>query len=458
MVFSSLIFIFYFMPLVLLFYYVIPKKHIKLRNIALLIFSLLFYFYGEPKLMIVMLLSISFNYICGLLMRCKYKKSILVLCIIINLSILGLFKYSNLLIHTTNVLFKVDIPALNIALPIGISFFTFQALSYVIDVYREEVQPQKNISQLALYVSLFPQLIAGPIVRYKDISAQLTDRSHTSDCFSGGIDRFIFGLSKKILLANTFAEIADHVFTYPPDSLSFSVAWLGAISYTLQIYFDFSGYSDMAIGLCKMFGFHLNENFNYPYISQSVTEFWRRWHISLSTWFRDYIYIPLGGNRCTPQRHLINILVVWGLTGLWHGANYTFILWGLYFGVLLIIEKYFLSAVLPKVPSFLKRICTLLLIVVGWVLFRSDSLSYAAQFIKAMSTPSMHLDNKVVEYLVRYGVLFLAGIILSTPVYQKISDKKIYRYLNIPILILLFSTCTIILLNNNYNPFIYFRF
>ena len=339
MVFSSLIFLFFFLPAVLFCYYIVPQNFIRVRNAVLLLFSLFFYFYGEPRLIGILILSILMNYLFGLSMRSTYRKPLLILCVIANLSLLGVFKYLNFFISSADSLFGLGIPVPDIVMPIGISFYTFQALSYVIDVYRREVPPQHDLFSLALYVSMFPQLIAGPIVRYHDVNVQLAVRKHSFAQFSEGTSRFLFGLSKKVLLSNVFAQIADGVFKYAPNELSAAGAWMGAIGYTLQIYFDFSGYSDMAIGLGKMFGFEFLENFNYPYISKSVTEFWRRWHISLSTWFRDYVYIPLGGNRCSPARHIFNLLAVWTLTGFWHGANWTFMAWGLYFGVLLILDK-----------------------------------------------------------------------------------------------------------------------
>lgn len=359
MVFSSLIFLFFFLPATLFCYYIVPQKFIRVRNAVLLLFSLFFYFYGEPRLIGMLIFSILMNYLFGLSMRSTYRKPLLILCVIANLSLLGVFKYLNFFISTADSLLGLSIPVTGIVMPIGISFYTFQALSYVIDVYRREVPPQHDPFSLALYVSMFPQLIAGPIVRYHDINVQLAVRKHSFAQFSEGISRFLFGLSKKVLLSNVFAQIADGVFKYAPSELSAAGAWMGAIGYTLQIYFDFSGYSDMAIGLGKMFGFEFLENFNYPYISKSVTEFWRRWHISLSTWFRDYVYIPLGGNRCSPARHIFNLLAVWTLTGFWHGANWTFMAWGLYFGVLLILEKKFLAGWITRLPSVLQHVYAL---------------------------------------------------------------------------------------------------
>ncbi len=458
MVFSSLIFLFFFLPAVLFFYYIVPQKWLAARNGVLLIFSLFFYFYGEPRLILLLFASILINYFFGLLMRSPYKKIWLTLCIILNVLMLGVYKYLNFFITTANNLFGVSVPLLNIVMPIGISFYTFQALSYVIDVYRRDAWPQKNPFSLALYISMFPQLIAGPIVRYRDVDEQLSQREHKASVFAEGIDRFVYGLAKKVLLSNVFAQIADGIFQRPADDLTFLLAWFGAAAYTLQIYYDFSGYSDMAIGLGKMFGFRFLENFNYPYISRSVTEFWRRWHMSLSTWFRDYVYIPLGGNRCSAKRHIFNLLVVWGLTGFWHGANFTFLAWGLYFGVLLIIEKYTLTKILDKLPRVITHIYALFFIIIGWVLFRSDSLSYALEYLQVMFRPSLTVDPMIVEYCLRFWPYLLGGVILSAPLYQVVARKKNFSILSYPLIAVLFVLCVMSLLTNSYNPFIYFRF
>lgn len=458
MVFSSLIFLFFFLPAVLLCYYIVPQRHLAVRNGVLLAFSLFFYFYGEPRLIVLLLVSIFVNFIFGLLMRSPHRKIWLTLCVIFNIAMLGVCKYLNFFISAANSLFGTSLPLTGIVMPIGISFYTFQALSYVIDVYRREAWPQKNPFSLALYVSMFPQLIAGPIVRYRDVDEQIAQRTHTASVFSAGIDRFVYGLSKKVLLSNVFAQIADGVFGRPTAELTSPLAWFGAIAYTLQIYYDFSGYSDMAIGLGQMFGFHFLENFNYPYISRSVTEFWRRWHMSLSTWFRDYVYIPLGGNRCPARRHIFNLLVVWGLTGFWHGANFTFLAWGLYFGVLLIVEKYALARVLDRLPRILTHVYALFFIVIGWVLFRSDTLSYALDYLQVMFTPSLTTDPLATEYLMRFWPYLLFGVVLSAPLYQRIAKSRAYAVLRYPLLAVLFVLCVMSLLTNSYNPFIYFRF
>lgn len=458
MVFSSLIFLFFFLPAVLFCYYIVPTRFIRARNMVLLLFSLFFYFYGEPKLIIMLVLSILMNYLFGLSMRSRYRKSLLIFCITANLTLLGVFKYLNFFIRTADGLLGLNIQLTSIVMPIGISFYTFQALSYVIDVYRREVPPQHDPFSLALYVSMFPQLIAGPIVRYHDVNEQLAVRSHSVAQFSDGISRFVFGLSKKVLLSNVFAQIADGIFAYQPAELSTAAAWLGAIGYTLQIYFDFSGYSDMAIGLGKMFGFTFLENFNYPYISRSVTEFWRRWHISLSTWFRDYVYIPLGGNRCSPARHICNLLVVWTLTGFWHGANWTFMAWGLYFGILLTLEKKFLSRLIERLPMILRHVYALFFIIIGWVFFRSDSMNLAMQYIGRMFSSNVPVNGFVTEYLIRFWPYLLFGVVLSAPVFPRLTNTRAWRVLEIPILGILGLLCVMSLLASSYNPFIYFRF
>lgn len=458
MVFSSLIFLFFFLPAVLFCYYIVPTRFIRARNMVLLLFSLFFYFYGEPKLIIMLVLSILMNYLFGLSMRSRYRKSLLIFCITANLTLLGVFKYLNFFIRTADGLLGLNIQLTSIVMPIGISFYTFQALSYVIDVYRREVPPQHDPFSLALYVSMFPQLIAGPIVRYHDVNEQLAVRSHSVAQFSDGISRFVFGLSKKVLLSNVFAQIADGIFAYQPAELSTAAAWLGAIGYTLQIYFDFSGYSDMAIGLGKMFGFTFLENFNYPYISRSVTEFWRRWHISLSTWFRDYVYIPLGGNRCSPARHICNLLVVWTLTGFWHGANWTFMAWGLYFGILLILEKKFLSRLIERLPMILRHVYALFFIIIGWVFFRSDSMNLAMQYIGRMFSSNVPVNGFVTEYLIRFWPYLLFGVVLSAPVFPRLTNTRAWRVLEISILGILGLLCVMSLLASSYNPFIYFRF
>ena len=462
MVFSSLIFLFFFLPAVLFCYYIVPQNFIRVRNAVLLLFSLFFYFYGEPRLIGILIFSILMNYLFGLSMRSTYRKPLLILCVIANLSLLGVFKYLNFFISSADSLFGLGIPVPDIVMPIGISFYTFQALSYVIDVYRREVPPQHDPFSLALYVSMFPQLIAGPIVRYHDVNVQLAVRKHSFAQFSEGISRFLFGLSKKVLLSNVFAQIADGVFKYAPSELSVAGAWMGAIGHTLQIYFDFSGYSDMAVGLGRMLGFEFMRNFNYPYIAKSVTEFWRRWHISLGTWFREYLYIPLGGNRVSKPRLFFNLLVVWAATGIWHGASWNFLIWGLYFAVLLILEKAFLGKLLQKLPAALQHLYTLFLVLVSWAIFAVEDFGHMGAYLKAMFGLGGGLTNDNVSY---YFFSFLPMLIIaavaSTPLaaklWKRLPEKP--RLALLPILLLaglVFSTAYLV--DATYNPFLYFRF
>ena len=472
MVFSSLIFLFFFLPAALFCYYIVPQNFIRVRNAVLLLFSLFFYFYGEPRLIGILIFSILMNYLFGLSMRSTYRKPLLIWCVIANLSLLGVFKYLNFFISSADSLFGLGIPVPDIVMPIGISFYTFQALSYVIDVYRREVPPQHDLFSLALYVSMFPQLIAGPIVRYHDVNVQLAVRKHSFAQFSEGISRFLFGLSKKVLLSNVFAQIADGVFKYAPNELSAAGAWMGAIGYTLQIYFDFSGYSDMAIGLGKMFGFEFLENFNYPYISASVTEFWRRWHISLSTFFRDYVYIPLGGNRVSQLRHILNLLIVWALTGFWHGASWNFLLWGLYYFVFLVLEKYVFTDRFQRTPKVVSHLLTLFVISFGWMIFRCDKLSYVGKiFLGLFGLTGNGFTNYETTTALKANFLFLIIAILAcTPLVKKLgevlqdraaSESKALTVLNVinvagPIVLLLLSTAALV--GDSYNPFLYFRF
>ena len=369
MVFSSLLFMFRFLPLVLILYY---AAHVKLRNVILFLFSLFFYAWGEPKYVFLMLCSITVDYFIGKrIQKCRNEGRMsaagrwMLLSVIYNLSVLGFFKYTDFLIGTVNAVFGTDIPLPGIPLPIGISFFTFQTMSYTIDVYRGVTQAQTSWLNYGTYVSMFPQLIAGPIVQYKTIAKQLKERTETTDDFVAGITRFLAGVGKKVLLANNIGVLWDTVSAMPLASLPAATAWLGAIAYTFQIYFDFSGYSDMAIGLGQMFGFHFLENFNYPYISRSITEFWRRWHISLSSWFREYVYIPLGGNRKGAAKQIRNIAIVWMLTGIWHGASWNFVLWGVYYGILLILEKFIFGKALKKLPKALQHVYTLFFVVIS---------------------------------------------------------------------------------------------
>ncbi len=469
MVFSSLTFLFVFLPTLILIYFLFPN--IKYKNAVLLIFSIVFYSWGEPRYIVIMFISTVSGYfhalaIQNLKVKRHYRsaKATLVSSIVLNLALLGLFKYSDFIIGNLNDIFKADIKLLNILLPIGISFYTFQTMSYTIDVYFDKVKVQRNIFNLATYVMLFPQLIAGPIVRYETIENELESRKVTLDSFANGIRRFIIGLGKKIIIANQLAIIADTVFGLGKGEYGISLAWLGIIAYTLQIYFDFSGYSDMAIGLGKIFGFNFLENFNYPYISTSITDFWRRWHISLSSWFRDYVYIPLGGNRVSNVRWLVNILVVWFLTGLWHGANWTFVLWGLSFGLIIVLEKLVLLKYLEKLPRIFRHIYTIFLFTVGWIMFRSESIFQIRDYLTAMfggyGNDSFSDINKLsILHLLPFMILAIIG---ATPLF-KILHKKTDQKLTLSIiydlfLAIVFIICNMYLISNSFNPFIYYRF
>lgn len=465
MLFSSLTFLFAFLPIVLLGYYLMPAKA---KNIWLLISSLFFYFYGEPKYLILMLAVISISYIFGLItekLTSKSRKAALIASVLINLSALIFFKYTDFFIRTVNSVFGSDIGLLSLALPIGISFFTFQAISYNIDVYRGDVAAQKNPLNLALYVSLFPQLVAGPIVRYSDVERELRERKHTVDGFCYGIRRFITGLAKKILLANTLGNLCE-IFRETEDK-STLFFWLYAVAYSLQVYFDFSGYSDMAIGLGSIFGFKFMENFRHPYVSSSVTEFWRRWHISLGSWFRDYVYIPMGGNRVKKPRFFLNILTVWFLTGFWHGADWTFIIWGLYFAALLLIEKCIPQKVKEKVPAVFGHIYLIFAVLVGFVIFNGNGINGVIYDLKGMFTSAYPAITETTLYYLRsYAVLFIVGIIGATPAVkiaaEKISSTKVgSKIITVaePIFIIaVLITVTAYLIDGSYNPFLYFRF
>lgn len=468
MLFSSIVFLFTFLPIVLILYYVLPARF---RNPVLLLASLVFYAWGETVYIFLMILSILFNYFSGLdiarnLDSKRAAKRSLVFNIIINIAILGFFKYEGFVLDTINAVFPVHISYHALPLPIGISFYTFQILSYIIDVYRGNVKVQKNLLNFALYVTMFPQLIAGPIVQYADVDEQLADRNVSWSKFGEGCMYFIRGLAKKVLLANTSGMIFNEVTGLAKGNLSVLSAWLGAFAYMFQIYFDFSGYSDMAVGLGKMFGFEFCMNFNYPYISKSITEFWRRWHISLSSWFRDYVYIPLGGNRVSKIKHIRNLLIVWMLTGLWHGAAWNFVAWGLYYGVILIIEKYILSPVLEKLPGVIRHIYSILLVVIGWVLFFSPSFGQAAGYIQVMFGAGAHgfADRESLYLLTTNLVLWVILIFGSTPLvhfrYEHMlrSRKWNTTIINSIVYVILFVICIAYLVTETYNPFLYFRF
>lgn len=478
MLFSSNIFLFFFLPLVLTGYYLIKKNSI--RNIFLLISSLLFYAWGEPKFIFIMIVSIVFNHYAALFIsKCKASSKnatiMVVLMLFFNLGILVIFKYANFFVDIVNYIFCINLAAKEIRLPIGISFFTFQALSYVIDVYRNPGIVQKNILNVGLYIFFFPQLIAGPIVRYTTIAEQISSRNENITDFSDGVCRFTQGLGKKILLANSLALVADKAFELNMlNDLTVSFAWLGIVAYTLQIYYDFSGYSDMAIGLGKMFGFHFLENFNYPYISKSVAEFWRRWHISLGSWFRDYVYIPLGGSQLEKLLVIRNLFVVWFFTGIWHGASINFVIWGLMYFVLLCFEKYILIEIEKFIPihSAIKHIWTLLWVMFGWVIFRAENISLAIAYLKAMLGLSGNVlyTPLTVLYVNENMIILLLGIVFATPIIQIIRNRilnfigesrlgrTIINIISVGIYSCVFVSCISYLAKGTYNPFIYFNF
>lgn len=466
MVFSSTIFLCVYLPLVLLGYYICPKKG---RNLFLLIASLVFYAWGEPKYVFLMIFSILVNYIFGRLMdknrgRQKRMKLLLVLSVVIDLGLLSVFKYTDFVITNVNAIFGSSFDLLKIALPIGISFYTFQAMSYTIDVYRDDVRVQKNLIDFGMYITMFPQLIAGPIVRYADVQDQLAERSVTTADFSEGVMRFVVGLGKKVLLANQMGAVWSDIYALGGD-VSALMAWTGAIAYTFQIYFDFSGYSDMAIGLGRMFGFKFPENFRYPYQSVSITDFWRRWHITLSTWFKEYLYIPLGGNRRGLTRQALNLLIVWSLTGFWHGAGWNFVLWGLYYFVILFIEKLFLLKALDKLPKFFRHVYALLLIIIGWVIFASDDVSVLLPFLGSMFGANGAIGGMDVYTLLTKAALLVICCIASTELPKKLflsatgaMNEKAAFTLKSVLTIALLALSMILLIGDSYNPFLYFRF
>ena len=461
MVFSSYTFLFYFLPPLLILYYLIPRRSLGGRNLVLLAFSLFFYFAGGPRHLPLMLLSIAINYVGGLLCA-KRRRWALVLTMAVNLGLLGWFKYAGFVGENLQALgLPLSVP--EVVLPIGISFFTFQGMSYVIDVYRGDTPPAKNPLQVALYIALFPQLVAGPIVRYTTVAEELVSRRETFDDFAAGALRFSFGLAKKMLLANNLSLMADEAFSTAP--IGAAAAWLGAIAYTGQIYFDFSGYSDMAIGLGRMFGFHFEENFNYPYLSKSVTEFWRRWHMSLSGWFRDYVYIPLGGSRAGTAKQVRNILLVWTLTGLWHGAAWNFLLWGLYFGILLLGEKFWWGKALERAPSPLRHLYAMVIVVLGWVLFRCEGLSAVGSYLGAMLGLSGGGWGQALYFLRQYGVFLVVGAVASLPVkdalraaLQRRKAERTIQWGSALAGLALLGLSFLQLISSTANPFIYYRF
>lgn len=463
MVFTSITFLYYFLPIVLLIYFITPYKY---KNGVLLLSSLIFYFYGEPKYILLMIFEVLLAYFSMLIVSKSNNKLLYILTIIIHILLLCIFKYLNFFTSNINSIFNINLPLSNIILPIGISFYTFQIISYEIDVYKKRVNVQKNLLKLATYIFMFPQLIAGPIVRYSDIEHELDKRKHSFDNFSYGVERFMIGLFKKVLIANTLGELSNILIT--STDISILLYWIFAISYMLQIYFDFSGYSDIAIGLGRMFGFHFLENFNYPYMATSITDFWHRWHISLSSWFRDYIYIPLGGNRKGVKKQIRNILIVWLLTGLWHGANYTFIVWGLLFGIMLIIEKFILSKYLKNTPYIIKRVYTLFIVLISFVIFRADNINEAFNIIKGLFgfNTKVFSNSFTIYYFKSYFIILLLGIILSTPLLSNIITRlrknnvlnKIINLFEPLLIILILVLVTACLIDNSYNPFLYFRF
>ena len=464
MVFSSLTFLFAYLPVVLAVYYAVPMKW---RNAVLFIVSLFFYGWGEPVYVVMMVVSILANWFFGAKVANNRDndqpaaRKWMTMCVIFNLALLGFFKYFDFFVSNLNALGISFIHPLHLGLPIGISFYTFQAMSYPIDIYRHDTDPQRSAVSFGAYVTMFPQLIAGPIVRYRDIAKQLENRELSVDHFYEGVLRFMAGLSKKVLLANSAGAVFEAVCALPDKQMSVAGAWLGIICYTFQIYFDFSGYSDMAIGMGKMLGFDFLENFNYPYISKSITEFWRRWHMSLSYWFRDYVYIPLGGNRKGLRRQILNIMVVWLLTGFWHGASWNFVLWGVFYGIILVIEKLFLLKHLEKMPAWLCHVYTMFIVIIAWVLFAFTDISAGLHYL-SMMFGSVCLINKEALFFLRSNALLLTVCIIACTPFAKsrfnILNKKQFSYLVPAAVLLAFIACTAFIVDASYNPFLYFRF
>ena len=463
MIFSSIPFLFFFFPLFILLYFTLPFKY---KNYILLLFSLIFYAWGEPIYILLMIFSSIVDFINGKNIE-KYKddnkkkKFYLIISIIINISLLGFFKYADFFIKVINSILYLDIPLLNLGLPIGISFFTFQTMSYSIDVYRGDVKAEKDFLTFMTYVCMFPQLIAGPIVRYETVSSELHKRDINFKKFADGFTRFLRGLFKKVLIANNIGLLFTLITSSEVNDISIMTGVLAIVSYAFQIYFDFSGYSDMAIGMGNMCGFTFLENFNYPYISKSITEFWRRWHISLSSWFKDYVYIPLGGSRVNILKNIRNILIVWILTGFWHGASWNFIFWGLYYGILLLLEKFVLKKYIDKLPDFVKHIYTIVLVFIGWMIFAFDDSKYLFGFIKAL-TSNKFVDSAFLYYFKNYFLILVIATLFSLPVYPKVKEKMnntiFTSLLSISIYVILFIITLSYLVSDTYNPFLYFRF
>lgn len=464
MVFSSLVFMFAYLPITLLAYYLVPRQG---RNIFLFIINLIFYGWGEPKLVLLMVFNIFFNYLGGWLVDkyradAKKKKLFLILTCVLDIGILAVFKYTGMITETLNMLPFLNIPELQISLPIGISFYTFQTMSYVIDVYRDDAPVSKNFINFGTYVALFPQLIAGPIVRYRDVAEQLVNRRETLEMFTKGVKLFMVGLAKKVIIANTMGTLTTNIFA-TTDENGVVGTWVGMIAYTFQIYFDFSGYSDMACGLGNMMGFEFLKNFNYPYIAKSITDFWRRWHISLSTWFKEYVYIPLGGNRKGVKRQILNLLIVWGLTGLWHGAAYNFVLWGLYYGLLLILEKFVLKKFLDRLPSFVQHIYTLFIIIIGWGLFYFTDVGQLGEFmVDLFNFGNGICGNQAFNLIMSNLPMLIIAAVASTPLATTLYTRFEHtRFMWIPETLYcmgVLAVSTASLVNQSYNPFLYFRF
>ncbi len=464
MVFSSLVFLFAYLPITLLAYYLVPRQG---RNIFLFIVNLIFYGWGEPKLVLLMVFNIFFNYIGGWLVDkyradTKKKKLFLILTCVLDIGILAVFKYTGMITETLNMLPFLNIPELQISLPIGISFYTFQTMSYVIDVYRDDAPVSKNFINFGTYVALFPQLIAGPIVRYRDVAEQLVNRRETLEMFTKGVKLFMVGLAKKVIIANTMGTLTTNIFA-TTDENGVVGTWVGMIAYTFQIYFDFSGYSDMACGLGNMLGFEFLKNFNYPYIAKSITDFWRRWHISLSTWFKEYVYIPLGGNRKGVKRQILNLLIVWGLTGLWHGAAYNFVLWGLYYGLLLILEKFVLKKFLDRLPSFVQHIYTLFIVIIGWGLFYFTDVGQLGEFmVDLFNFGNGICGNQAFNLIMSNLPMLIIAAVASTPLAAMLYNRFEHtRFMWIPETLYcmgVLGVSTASLVNQSYNPFLYFRF
>ena len=466
MVFSGIPFLYFFLTAALILYGLSP---IKIKNYVLLAFSLVFYAWGEPIYIFLMIFSTLCSWLCGLFLA-RYpsrRKLFLILSVIINIGLLGFFKYSGLFVSTINTLFSCSLPFPKVVLPIGISFYTFQTMSYTIDVYRGDTPPQKNFFLLMTYISMFPQLIAGPIVRYETIAGELCERKVTWNLFCDGTIRFLQGLFKKVLLANTIGELFDAVTATSPAEHSLATLWLGILAFYFHIYFDFSGYSDMAIGMGKMLGFSFLENFNYPMIACSVSDFWRRWHMSLTTWFRDYVYIPLGGSRCSKAKCIRNVLIVWMLTGFWHGASWNFLVWGLYFGVILVLEKNVWGKALEKAPSFVRHLYTTVLVTIGWAIFSLEDFSVMLLYIRRMFVNETLCDRTFLYYAIPYLPILAVALLFAVPLYPKLSARLekassgvkgtvgtfgVFAYGTALILSVSF------LVGNSYNPFLYFRF